>query len=80
MRPNKEVQKLLSVGRAVSVFAGALTAPWLLTQSLQPLMIAAISAGAFIAASATHASRWYIIPAFTTFLVSFFGFLGAAIS
>lgn len=69
MRPNKEVQKLRSVGRVVSVFAGALTVSWLLTQSLQPMMIAAVSAGAFIAAAATHASRWYITSAFTTFFV-----------
>lgn len=69
MRPDKEVQKLRSVGRAVSVFIGAFIASWLLTLSLQPLLVAILSAGALIIASATHASRWYITPAFTTFLV-----------
>lgn len=69
MRPDKEVQKLRSVGRAVSVFVGAMTASWLLTLNLQPFIIAFLSAGALIIASATHTSRWYITPAFTTFLV-----------
>jgi hypothetical protein len=75
MRPDKEVQKLRSVGRAISVFVGAMTASWLLTLNLQPFIIAFLSAGALIIASATHTSRWYITPAFTTF----FGFLGTAV-
>ena len=57
--------------RVVSVFAGALAASWLLSHSIQPVMAAAFCGGALIAASATHASRWYITPAFTTFLVFF---------
>ena len=69
MRPDREVQKLRSVGRAVSVFIGAMIASWLLTLNLQPVIVAILSAGALIMASATHTSRWYITPAFSTFLV-----------
>lgn len=58
-----------SVWRVVSVFAGAVTASWLLEQSLHSIMIALVSAGALITAFATHASRWYITPAFSTFFV-----------
>ena len=34
MRPRKDIEKLRSVGRAISVFVGALIASWLLGQSL----------------------------------------------
>jgi hypothetical protein len=68
MRPNKEVQELRSVGRSISVFVGAMTASWLLTLNLQPFVIAILSVAAIIITSATHTSRWYITPAFTTFL------------
>jgi len=67
MRPKIELQKWRTGGRVISVVAGALVASWLLSQNMQPLMIASFCAGAIIAASATHASRWYITPAFTTF-------------
>jgi len=69
MRPRKEVQKLRSVGRAISVFVGALIASWLLSQSLPPVVIASLCAISLVTASATISSRWYISPAFTTFLV-----------
>jgi hypothetical protein len=39
----------------------------MVTVSLQLLMIAVFCAGQIIAGSASHASRWYITPAFTTF-------------
>ena len=71
MRPKIELQKWRTGGRVISVVAGALVASWLLSQNMQPLMIASFCAGAIIAASATHASRWYITPAFTTFLIFF---------
>ena len=69
MRPTEEMMKVRSAGRAVSVFIGALVAAWLLSVDLSPSAIAVVGAGAIIAASATNASRWYITPAFTTFLI-----------
>jgi hypothetical protein len=69
IRPSKELQTLRSIGRAVSVFAGALLASWMLKLHMTSLAIAIVAAGALIIAAATHASRWYVTPAFTTFLV-----------
>ena len=63
MRPTDDMMKLRSAGRAISVFIGAVVAAWLLTKDLSPAAIA------IIAAAATNASRWYITPAFTTFLI-----------
>ena len=51
------------------MFIGAMAASWLLTLSLQPLMIGVLAGGALVITSATHSSRWYITPAFSTFLV-----------
>ena len=69
MRPAEEMMKVRSAGRAISVFIGALVAAWLLGLDLSPAAIAFVGAGAIIAACATNASRWYITPAFTTFLI-----------
>jgi hypothetical protein len=69
MRPAEEMTKVRTVGRAISVVVGALVAAWLLAMDLSPAAIAIVGAGAIIAASATNASRWYITPAFTTFLI-----------
>ena len=69
MRPTEDMMKVRSAGRAISVFVGAVVAAWFLTQDLSPAAIAVVGAGAIIAASATNASRWYITPAFTTFLI-----------
>ena len=69
MRPSKEMQELRSVGRIVAVLIGATVAAWLLTLNLTPIPVAVIGATAVIAAAATNASRWYVTPAFTTFLV-----------
>ena len=51
------------------MFVGALIASWLLGQSLPPVVIASLCAISLVTASATISSRWYISPAFTTFLV-----------
>jgi uncharacterized membrane protein YccC len=69
MRPSDEMMEVRSVGRAVSVFVGAVVAASLLTLSLSPVAIAIAGAGVIVAATATHASRWYVTPAFTTFLI-----------
>lgn len=69
MRPSNEMQELRSIGRIASVFIGALVASLMLAQDLQPAVIALIGFAALVAMAATHASRWYITPGFTTFLV-----------
>ena len=69
MRPAEEMMKVRSAGRAISVILGALVAAWLLGMDLSPVVIALLGAGAIIALTATNASRWYITPAFTTFLI-----------
>ena len=69
MRPNEEMMELRSIGRGVSVIVGGLVAAWLLTLDLSDVTIALVGAGAIIAMAATNASRWYVTPAFTTFLI-----------
>lgn len=69
MRPASEMQRLRSVGRVIAVTIGALAAIGLarLTPAAWAYSLAAIAAIA--ACGATHRSRWYVTPAFTTFLV-----------
>lgn len=69
MRPSHDMQELRSIGRILSVFIGALTASWLLDLDLSSFAVAVATTSILIVASATHASRWYVTPAFTTFLV-----------
>lgn len=69
MRPSEEMMQLRGAGRALSVFAGGVIAAWLLTLDLSPVAIAIVGAGAIVAMAATNASRWYVTPAFTTFLI-----------
>jgi hypothetical protein len=69
MRPQEEMQQLRSWGRVISVFVGAAAGSWLL--SLDPAYgtLALALTVALACAAATHESRWYITPAFSTFLV-----------
>ncbi len=69
MRPVADMQRLRSIGRVLSVFVGALAASWLLSRQLDPVAIALVAGASIVAAAATAASRWYVTPAFTTFLV-----------
>jgi hypothetical protein len=69
MRPAADMQKLRSAGRILSVLVGAFAASWLLGHDLSPVAIALVAGGSLIIASVTRASRWYITPAFSTFLV-----------
>jgi uncharacterized membrane protein YccC len=69
MRPKQDVQEFRSKWRIVSVFLGAIVASWLLTLGLPPLILGILAGGALIIIPATHSSRWYITPAFSTFLV-----------
>ena len=69
MRPAAEMQRLRSVGRIAAVAIGALAAIGLvrLNPSAWAYSLAAIAAVA--GAGGTYRSRWYVTPAFTTFLV-----------
>lgn len=69
MRPVAEMQRLRSVGRIVSVLAGALAAICVLHLEPGGGWIAATVVVTIAAAAATRGSRWYVTPTFTTFLV-----------
>jgi len=69
MRPAAEMQRLRSVGRVISVAVGALAA-LLLVHLNPPSVLYSLGALTAIAgAGAMHRSRWYVVPAFTTFLL-----------
>jgi Fusaric acid resistance protein-like len=69
MRPKAEMQRLRSVGRILAVVAGAVAAVALVRLSPPVLGYAAAVIAALAGATAIHGSRWYVTPAFTTFLV-----------
>ena len=69
MRPAAEMQRLRSVGRIVAVACGALAGIALVRMS-PPAAVYSVAVIATVAGAAgTHRSRWYVTPAFTTFLV-----------
>ncbi|MFI5545821.1 FUSC family protein [Streptomyces sp. NPDC051815] len=69
MRPAPQMQRLRSVGRVLSVLAGGLAALALLHLA-PPGWGYGVGAVCTVAlAAATRGSRWYIMPAFVTFLV-----------
>ena len=76
MRPAPSTLRLRAIGRPVSVFVGALVAIGLVELAVPAGVLAAVVAAAVVAATATATSRWYVTPAFTTFLV-FLLLLGA---
>ena len=69
MRPAAEMQRLRSVGRVISVAIGALMAILLVRWAPAAWVYSLTAIAALAGASATHRSRWYVTPAFTTFLV-----------
>ena len=69
MRPAAEMQRLRSVGRLIAVAVGALAAIGLVRLDPGAEIHSLASIVAIAGAGATHRSRWYITPAFTTFLV-----------
>jgi Fusaric acid resistance protein-like len=69
MRPEAGVLTLRAVGRPVSVGVGAVVAIALLTLRAPDWLIAVVVVLAVVAATATRGSRWYVTPAFTTFMV-----------
>ena len=69
MRPSAEMQRLRSVGRIVAVVAGAAAAVVLAQVTSSALVFAVFAVVVVAGAAATHGSRWYVTPAFTTALV-----------
>lgn len=69
LRPVRSQLLLRSTGRAISVTAGALLAA-VVGSVAAPSGVTAVAAGLAVAALAgTVGSRWYVAPAFTTFVV-----------
>jgi hypothetical protein len=69
MRPAAEMQRLRSVGRIVAVAIGALAAIGFVRLTPVAWVYSLAAIAALTACGATHRSRWYVTPAFTTFLV-----------
>jgi hypothetical protein len=69
MRPAPEMQRLRSVGRLIAVVAGALVAILIVEADVPDAVWSLAVLAAVAGAAATHGSRWYVTPAFTTFLV-----------
>jgi len=68
MRPAAEMQRLRSVGRIVSVVVGAFLAAGMAAARPAAGWYAVAIAVAVVGAAATQGSRWYVTPAFTTFI------------
>jgi uncharacterized membrane protein YccC len=68
MRPEAGVLTLRAIGRPVSVAVGAMVAIALLALPAPDWLIAVVVVLAIVAATATRGSRWYVTPAFTTFM------------
>jgi hypothetical protein len=69
MRPSPEVQRLRSIGRIASVGIGALVAIAVVETMPSVGVLAPLTVIALAAAAGTAGGRWYVTPAFTTFLV-----------
>ena len=69
MRPAAEMQRLRSAGRIISVAIGALVAVVLVHLGPPAWLYSLATLAAIAGAGAMHRSRWYVVPAFTTFLV-----------
>ena len=69
MRPAAEMQQLRSIGRVLSVIAGALVAVTFVNADPPNAVYGVAACGAVSAAAGLQRSRWYVTPAFTTFLV-----------
>lgn len=69
MRPNRGAQESRMIGRLVSVIVGGTCALLLIEISPPAAVFAAAFLIALTLASGTHGSRFYILPAFTTFFV-----------
>jgi fusaric acid resistance family protein len=69
MRPVAEMQRLRSVGRICAVVIGAIAAIAIVELGPPHAVYAVVAVLALAGAAGTHGSRWYVTPAFSTFLV-----------
>jgi hypothetical protein len=69
MRPAADMQRLRSVGRILAVTAGAFAAIALLRVEPAASLYGLAAMAAVAGAAGTRRSRWYLTPAFTTFMV-----------
>jgi hypothetical protein len=69
MRPQEQMHQLRSWGRVISVFVGGLIGAWLLSFDPPYGVLALSLVSALACSAATHGSRWYVSPLFSTFLV-----------
>lgn len=69
MRPDTKLQEWRTLGRFGSVVAGAAAAALMIQLGAPPWLLAVAVSLVLAAAAGTRGSRWYILPAFTTFLV-----------
>lgn len=68
MRPSADMQRLRSVGRVASVIVGALAAAGLAVLTTAPGWYCVAILAVLTGVAATRPSRWYVTPAFTTFI------------
>ena len=69
MRPTTDALVKRGMGRALSVFVGAFFGALFMLGPPTPIMMAVTLGLVLTAMTATQASRWYVAPAFTTFIV-----------
>ena len=69
MRPAPRLQQARSIGRVVDVIVGAAVAIALVTLGAPDWAYSVAVLVAVVCVTATAGSRWYVMPAFTTFLV-----------
>jgi uncharacterized membrane protein YccC len=69
MRPTQDLLTLRGTGRVVAVFVGALAASLLLLVDPSYGVIAIVLWLVLVMMAATSQSRWYVTPAFTSFLI-----------
>jgi hypothetical protein len=69
MRPAPEMQRLRSVGRVLAVAVGAIAAIALVDLDPADGWYALAAVATIAGAAGTRGSHWYVMPAFTTFLV-----------
>jgi uncharacterized membrane protein YccC len=69
LRPSEQALRLRSIGRPVSVCVGAVAAIGLAALDVPRWTLGIGVVLVIVAATAMARSRWYVTPAFTTFLV-----------
>ena len=69
MRPAREMQQLRSVGRLISVVAGAIIGIGIARLEPPAAVYSLVILALVAVVAATNRSRWYVTPAFTTCLV-----------